>query len=292
MITTYRFIALAAWALVLMPATLAFGGDGNPHSKFNAEQNEECTDCHDDIPEMLIFTQHRAKYEVGCTSCHGYSEDHVDDPLPENINGGKGQKGMEACLSCHEADIHEARPHKNMHASQDVFCSDCHSVHQHKTPQPGLLAKKQTDLCLSCHQNVADMMRRPFTHKVEHGAVECSSCHDPHGGKGRNMFPHGDMEAACADCHADKQGPFVFPHVTGVAGDCMSCHTSHGSSNKWQLTRANTSQLCMECHSNMPGPELGSGAPSFHDPSSPRYRDCTSCHTAIHGSSRSPALLK
>lgn len=293
MFTKFRFIAIAAWALVSLPVALASGGDGEEHSGgYNESANQECLECHDDIPEMLVFTAHRAAYDVGCTNCHGYSEDHINDPAPENINGAKGKKGMENCLTCHDATIHEKRPHKNMHASAEVYCSDCHSVHEHKVPQPKLLAGKQTDLCLSCHQNVAGLMNKPFTHNVDHGTVACSSCHDPHGGKGRNMFPHGDMTAACASCHTEKQGPFVFPHVSGVAGDCMTCHESHGSANPWQLNRTRVDQLCLECHSAMPGEQLGSQPPSFHDPSSPRYRDCTSCHTAIHGSSRSPALLK
>ena len=58
------------------------------------------------------------------------------------------------------------------------------------------------------------------------------------------------------------------------------------------LTRPTVSQLCLECHSPISGGTLGSQPPSFHDLLSPRYRNCTTCHVAIHGSNSSPELLK
>jgi predicted CXXCH cytochrome family protein len=84
----------------------------------------------------------------------------------------------------------------------------------------------------------------------------------------------------------------VFPHVSNVVGDCMSCHQPHGSSNPNALTRSQVYQLCLECHSPIEGGTLGSQPPSFHDLLSPRYRNCTTCHVAIHGSNMSPQLLK
>jgi DmsE family decaheme c-type cytochrome len=139
---------------------------------------------------------------------------------------------------------------------------------------------------------VAAIMRKPFTHNLAHGVMTCGDCHNPHGGRGRLGFKQRSLEATCAECHADTSGPHVFEHVTGFVGDCTSCHESHGSSNPRQLTRASISQLCLECHSTLPAGELGSQPPSSHNLRSPRYRDCTVCHTAVHGSSRSPLLLK
>lgn len=72
----------------------------------------------------------------------------------------------------------------------------------------------------------------------------------------------------------------------------MSCHLPHGSVNPKQLTRANVYQLCLECHSPIAGGTLGSQPPSFHNLTSARYQNCTTCHVAIHGSNRDPQLLK
>jgi predicted CXXCH cytochrome family protein len=84
----------------------------------------------------------------------------------------------------------------------------------------------------------------------------------------------------------------VFPHTGGVAGDCQSCHEPHGSNNGKMLIRASVDQLCLECHTTAPAGTLGSMQPSFHDLRSPRYRNCTTCHIAVHGSNSSPMLLK
>jgi nitrate reductase cytochrome c-type subunit len=51
-------------------------------------------------------------------------------------------------------------------------------------------------------------------------------------------------------------------------------------------------QVCIECHSPITGGTLGSQPPSFHNLTSPRYQNCTTCHVAIHGSNRDPQLLK
>jgi len=255
--------------------------------------SEECTECHDEIYEVLSLTVHDNEHAVACVSCHGLGEEHIEDPLIENIGSGKGLEGMEACITCHEADIHETRPRRNQHASAQVFCNDCHAVHSEPRPKASLLKADQTELCLSCHVETAAIMSKPFNHKLDHGGMDCASCHDPHGGKGRASFTHKrGAQETCVDCHADKRGPFVFEHVSGIAGDCMSCHEAHGSSNPAQLTRASVSQLCIECHSTQPAGLLGSQPVSTHDLRLPRYQNCTTCHTAIHGSSRSPLLLK
>ena len=119
------------------------------------------------------------------------------------------------------------------------------------------------------------------------------SCHNPHGGSGEySLVVNRAGEGPCVTCHAEKRGPFVFPHVSDVTGDCLTCHEPHGSSNPMALRRSRVDQLCLECHSQIEATTLGSQPPAFHDLRSPRYRECTVCHVAIHGSNLSPALTK
>ena len=74
---------------------------------------------------------------------------------------------------------------------------------------------------------------------------------------------------------------------------CWACHEPHGSANPRMLTRHEVRLVCLECHSNIAvGKTVGGVPPAFHDLRSPRYRNCTVCHAAIHGSQSSPALLK
>ena len=77
----------------------------------------------------------------------------------------------------------------------------------------------------------------------------------------------------------EKAEPHVYPHPPRAAAGCLSCHVAHGSTNPRLLTRRNAAAACLECHSNVP-----------HDLSTPRFRSCVTCHTAIHGSNRDPLL--
>lgn len=123
--------------------------------------------------------------------------------------------------------------------------------------------------------------------------MTCVSCHDPHGTAIRpGLALTRAGEQPCLSCHAEKRGPFVFEHGSGSIAACQSCHEPHGSVNPHQLKRARVSQLCLECHSPISARTLGSQPPSFHNLLSPRYQNCTICHTAVHGSQISPALLK
>jgi DmsE family decaheme c-type cytochrome len=130
--------------------------------------------------------------------------------------------------------------------------------------------------------------------------MACSSCHEPHGRPAkstRSLAMAGYLrtthsgEIPCTSCHAEKRGPFVFQHGAISAGDCTSCHEVHGSTNPKMLRRAEVWQLCIECHSPI-GNTLGSQPPAFHNLNTARYRNCTSCHVAIHGSNRDPQLFK
>ena len=122
--------------------------------------------------------------------------------------------------------------------------------------------------------------------------MECSSCHDPHARAGKaNIRETRSGEVICLSCHADKRGPFAFEHGARVQGDCTSCHEPHGSNNPKQLKRSNV----LPAVPGVPladGQDLGSQPPSFHNTGYARYQNCTTCHAAMHGSNRSPALLK
>jgi DmsE family decaheme c-type cytochrome len=175
-----------------------------------------------------------------------------------------------------------------------VNCLTCHSIHKAHAKSNKLLAKPQVDLCATCHSNVvASFKDKPYKHRIGHGVVECSSCHEPHGRAGKDVMKVNRAgEPACLTCHGEKRGPHVFPHLSGGTGDCQSCHLPHGSNYPKQLTRSSVDKLCLECHSPLASGALGSQPVATHNLLTPRWRNCTTCHTAIHGSNRSPKLLK
>jgi len=262
-----------------------------------------CTDCHD---AMKAFGSNphgigKAKKDVIpnalCETCHGPGKEHI-------LNGGDKTKiykpaGVEGanktCLTCHDTTTDRTSRRGGMHAnSAAVNCLTCHSIHNGDAHTEHLLAASEMKLCSTCHATqVSSFRNQPYAHRLGRGGMECDSCHEPHGRPGRDSLRLSRAgEVPCLTCHADKRGPHVFEHGALAIGDCTTCHAPHGSPNPKRLTRSTVAQLCIECHSPAATATLGSQPPSFHDLTSPRYRNCTTCHVAIHGSNRDPQLLK
>jgi DmsE family decaheme c-type cytochrome len=276
-----------------------------------AEAVPSCSDCHDEGKVFRTNPHARGATLTNgvvandvCATCHGDGTEHIQAGGDKTkIAKPAGRAGSDdVCMLCHDATTDRISRHGGMHAnSETVNCLTCHSIHHPDPRSPHLVAKPQLVLCGSCHTQAAGFESKPYKHRLGRGGMECSSCHEPHGRPSSSVRSMAMLdplrttragEAPCLNCHADKRGPWVFSHGANAVGDCVSCHEVHGSSNPKQLKRANVWQLCIECHSPISNDTLGSQPPSFHNLSSPRYRNCTTCHVAIHGSNRDPQLLK
>ena len=106
-------------------------------------------------------------------------------------------------------------------------------------------------------------------------------------------------EPSCVNCHGDKRGPFIYEHAVVKLEGCSTCHEPHGSANPKMLTRHDVGVQCLECHANIaqptginPGGAVGGIPPAFHNLSSARYRNCTTCHIKVHGSNVNRTLLR
>jgi predicted CXXCH cytochrome family protein len=268
----------------------------------------------------------KAKGE-GCESCHGPGKAHVDGGGDKTkirtFENETAKQISENCLSCHAGKEEHNNFRRGEHWRNDVGCTDCHSPHASASRprvQPRgdgssslqpigpfaahasdfaprrMLKKREVLLCMSCHNETKSQFNRPFHHRVLEGAMNCSDCHNPHGGfelKQARLSTGAD--AACFKCHADKQGPFVFEHAPLKVEGCSACHDPHGSSNPKLLRRSVVAQLCIECHSNVgvvPGEEPSGAAQGPNDLSNPRYRNCTICHVKIHGSNSSSRFFR
>lgn len=267
----------------------------SPAAAQGSDPSEDCAMCHEEIAADFQHTVHAVKDRGGpsCTNCHGTGTGHMEEGGdPTLIRKPTGRDGEALCRTCH-VDLAPIFSNHSVHADASVWCGTCHKVHAPSPRAPQLLAMDANDLCADCHPSAAGSFKRPYGHNLDLGGMQCVSCHNPHGGSGRQSLQvDRSGESPCLTCHSEKLGPFVFPHVAGVAGDCMSCHQPHGSSNPMALTRSRVDQLCLECHSLIEGGTFGSQPPSFHDIRRPRYQNCTTCHVAIHGSNASPLLLK
>lgn len=283
-------------AVILLLGSPALGSPGPQEGK--AAAGPACAECHAEQAAASPGNPHlRVSNDLVCASCHGDASAHAaaagQEPVPYN---GKGAAGTVQCTTCHKESKENRSYRAGAHATGDtVNCGTCHSIHTPDAKSAHLMAKPQLVLCGSCHRDAATSFKsKPFAHRIGRGGMECSSCHDPHGRMGKDGILNRGLsgELPCLTCHTEKRGPNVFEHVNGVTGDCLTCHEAHGSSNQKRLTRATVKSLCLECHSAFSAAQLGSQPPSIHDLTLPRYANCTVCHVAVHGSQRSPALLK
>lgn len=286
------------------------------------KDDARCTSCHDeaDDPRMLHIgkTRHGVtadKRGPTCTSCHGFSEEHVvnskklkDRPKPDLSYEGQllkvpadnrvdfffGQQGKKtatpvvdrnkACLTCHQGGTRIGWQ-SSTHANRDVACTSCHKIHN---PAGDTVRDKavQTELCYTCHKEQRTQFNKPSHHPVPEGKMACSSCHNVHGDNPKQLVKSSTNDT-CYTCHMEKRGPFVHNHQP-VAEDCGICHNAHGTTVP-NLLKSRAPFLCQECHSSATSTHRGqaAGLPTGRTTSTSLTgtvgRGCLSCHTNIHG---------
>jgi DmsE family decaheme c-type cytochrome len=280
--------------------------------------SEACKVCHSDVWFNFYKNPHyksiaagnQPPERTGCEGCHGPGKAHVEArggkaTIPRAFSLMPPAKILDTCLTCHSKDLSRANIRRSSHTEADVVCSNCHSIHKSATPK-FLLARKQTDLCYTCHSNVRAQFEMPVKHRVNEGFMQCSDCHNPHGtfaptwrtGQRPRMVAQAvGNEEACLGCHSDKRGPFVFEHAPVRLEGCETCHRPHGSMNSRLLTRPVVFTVCLECHNGAgnfgrQGDGVNQQTPSPHNMFDPRYRNCTTCHVRIHGSNSDPRFFR
>lgn len=275
-----------------------------------------CKTCHPDVwlnfyknPHYKSVASGKGPPErTGCEGCHGPAQAHVE------ARGGKAtirafsvlpvKQVLDACLACHAKDLSRANIRRSSHTLGEVACNSCHSIH--KSPERKfLLAKKQAELCYSCHGSVRAQFEMPFKHRVNEGFMNCTDCHNPHGAPAPawRMASRPRMvesalvnEEACLKCHSDKRGPFAFEHPAVRVDGCETCHQPHGSPNARLLRRPAVFTVCLECHNG--AGSFGKQADGItvqsasHNMAEPRFRNCTTCHVRVHGSNADPYFLR
>jgi DmsE family decaheme c-type cytochrome len=204
---------------------------------------------------------------------------HVDaggDPdMMESFGEKSALQIAEACLTCHSGSARQKLFAGSQHMAGDVSCTQCHAMHYPEVDE-GLMTASPPALCFDCHAGIKAAFGAVERHGVHSEVNDCDDCHNPHGTPEpamlTGMMINGEL---CARCHIDKRGPFVFEHSPRMVEGCTACHGPHGSGNRFMLKMNTTRELCISCHIE---------APTFHNLADPRYRDCTTCHTSIHGS--------
>jgi DmsE family decaheme c-type cytochrome len=152
----------------------------------------------------------------------------------------KARQQSKSAIGCHEYGEEHANFERSQHNINDVSCIACHSTHHGKEKQ-FLLVNKQPELCYGCHTDIKQDFNRPFRHRVEQRPIQCTDCHNQHGGfLTKQLRATAAQDQVCFKCHTDKVVP-VFEHVPVKTDGCASCHQPHGSTNPRLLKR--TDQL-------------------------------------------------
>jgi DmsE family decaheme c-type cytochrome len=285
---------MLSFAATLAPS-LVYGADDLVY-----KGDAKCTRCHNEdstYPVLSIGkTRHGTvadKRTPTCTTCHGESEPHTvklpeGQPRvkPERYFSKKSATPIEVqnrtCLDCHQGGkrIHWQ---SSAHATSDISCTACHTVHSAHEPVRDRLT--QADTCFACHKEQRVQINRPWHHPVKEGKVTCSDCHNTHGSAGPAMMVRDSINATCATCHMEKRGPFVRNHQP-VQENCALCHEPHGSTNPGML-QARVPFLCHQCHDPYTHTTVIPGSINLGgqlvDRSMILARGCSNCHTNVHG---------
>ncbi len=243
-------LVMSLYPLLLAAAVVLLGLLAAPGNA-SATMGDECKQCHSEAVKAFVTSYHGRAWKdqavIGCQSCHGPVDKHVQSGGdPAYIISYKPAKGKapadlnKLCLECHQKDTGRAYWQMSQHATSGVDCISCHTLHQ---PQNKV---NQVVVCLKCHRDVRSDVNKMSHHPIPEGKIECSSCHNPHGTAEKNMILTDTVNQLCYKCHADKRGPFVYPHPP-VDENCLICHTPHGSRNAKLLERR-VPNLCQDCH--------------------------------------------
>jgi DmsE family decaheme c-type cytochrome len=262
--------------------------------------DETCATCHETEDKGLRKSLHgksqdgrtpAAKEGRSCETCHGPGQAHVDSGDKAKIKRFTALSARDAndvCLSCHAKGRAHTEWQGSMHDARNVSCVSCHSVHSFKSEKAQLKTASSIQTCESCHKQEAMKVKKSGHMPLREGKMECTSCHSPHGSTNVRMLKTGNsVNEACATCHAEKRGPFLWEHSAGRE-NCVSCHDPHGSNNDRMLV-AKAPMLCQRCHISSRHPATIYDTTQLTAASNRLVgRSCVNCHSQIHGSN-SPA---
>jgi predicted CXXCH cytochrome family protein len=174
-----------------------------------------------------------------------------------------------------------------------------------------------TETCVGCHEEIGKIYEKGPHSKTEASQnapafAGCEGCHGPGkahaegGGDTSTIVSFKNLSRAestriCLDCHQHNEhnANYLQSHHARSDVGCLDCHASHKARVQARLLKTSQPQLCYGCHQEA---KPDSGKPSKAAKPAPPVpkphnefgagQECTSCHSAIHGSNSSRTQSK
>lgn len=273
---------------------MGFDATKTPHKKKITPV--KCTLCHEDAlpkhvfhPQLAREIEEKKPLSVTCNDCHG-KHDMVSSKEP----GSKfsPEQVAETCTACHKEvrNNYMQSSHGKSLAAAEPWAPNCLTCHRNAVSDkagvgdPLGLKKEQEKVCLTCHQDNAEVASRVTAsagfvaayEKSVHGlalaagkakAANCVDCHGSHkmakGSDPKALVNKAHTVETCAKCHTDVAKDFMESiHGRAIAKGvrdtpvCTDCHGEHEilahTDPRSRVAPGNVSaQVCAPCHSSV-----------------------------------------
>lgn len=213
-----------------------------------------------------------------CTQCHDHSTG--DRSVATNGYGLFTRDDNNLCFVCHALPSEDgvfpsgatwqqsshALARRQGDAGNCVACHDPHGVKDAKGVIPAMLAGRESDLCVKCHDgsraaDIRDQLTKPYWH-----GMNARGSHDTHEGSDPAKFaaiPVQNRHVECSDCHNSHRAikerlapdaPAASSLLAGVSRIEVS-NNGAGLAPRYTFrpaddpSQANEYEICFKCHS-------------------------------------------
>lgn len=155
---------------------------------------------------------------IQCENCHGPGSQHVIDG-GSTLEISTSSTNTGTCSQCHAAATH--------HIKSAEWNNSMHAVTTRDPTGTG------RDACVGCHTGAGFVARTRgvTTFSTDYSAIDCQTCHEPHGQTTPGTAPH-LLRSLAAVKLAD--GTAVSDGGTGLL--CMNCHQSRQNASIYAAT--------------------------------------------------------
>jgi tetratricopeptide (TPR) repeat protein len=214
------------------------GYDRADHRGFRRAIGYDCLFCHNAYPEIPsgerrvdpVFS--RLPEGIDCQRCHGPGERHVREA--RNPQAGRQairaaivnparltpQRRMEVCLQCHLETTSLPLPNSIVRFERPPFSyrpgEPLGEFALHFDQEPGKAAQDRFEIAGAAYR-----LRQSQCFEKSGGALQCTTCHDPHSA-GSETPQH--FVAVCSQCHGAGFDRLVASGKHTRSTDCIGCH--------------------------------------------------------------------